>query len=127
MSKTPITYANAQTDLPGSDFIQKLRHLRLQRQFAANSNQPDQHSEPQSRSNPTMVEQEQPHPVLRPSPQLAADVDAASFNRRWEAERQRHIPSYCAPLWYNQKTQTRRSYDTKSRNILQGEQSIPRD
>jgi len=90
MSKTPITYANAQTDLPGSDFIQKLRHLRLQRQFAANSNQPDQRSEPQSRSTPTMVEQEQPHPVLRPSPQLAADVGAASFNRRWEAERQRH-------------------------------------
>ncbi|MGH1416378.1 MAG: hypothetical protein ACRBB0_23010, partial [Pelagimonas sp.] len=89
MAKTPITYANAHPDLPGSDFVERLRHLRLQRQFAANSNARDEAAKPPREKDPSMVAQKQPHPVLKPSPQLAAEVDARAFNRRWEAEHRR--------------------------------------
>ncbi|MBO9466725.1 hypothetical protein J7443_15890 [Tropicibacter sp. R15_0] len=89
MAKTPITYANSQPDLPGGDFIQRLRHLRLQRQFAANSNARDEAAKPPPQKDPSMVAQEQPHPLLKPSPHLTSEVDARAFNGRWAAEQHR--------------------------------------
>lgn len=98
-----ITYANSQPDLPGSEFTQRLRHLRLTRQFAANSNLHETAPKPHQTKDPSMVAQEHPHPVLKPSPQFAADVDAHSFNARWEAEhrraaRSRHTQSKGNPM-----------------------------
>ena len=59
-----------------------------------------------------MVEQDQPRPAPRPNLPFADDVNAASFNDRWEAERYR-----AAQL--NQSTQPKgndtMSDDTKNR------------
>lgn len=97
MAKTPITFANAHPDLPGNEFVERLRHLRLQRQFAANSNAREAAAKPPPQKELSMVAQEQPHPVLKPSPQLAAEVDAKSFNRRWRAEQHRAAASSNPP------------------------------
>lgn len=43
-----------------------------------------------------MVEQDAPRPVPRPSPAIAAGVDAQNFNQRWNAERERHKQSLSA-------------------------------
>lgn len=89
-----ITFADTQKDLPGSEFAERLKHLRIARLFAANSNdqsqQPGQtHAIPREVQEPSMIEQERPFPAPRPSPALAADVDAAAFEARMEMERQR--------------------------------------
>ncbi|MEL6468050.1 MAG: hypothetical protein AAFQ58_24065 [Pseudomonadota bacterium] len=108
--KEPITYADSRTDLPGNDFAQKLADLRIARLFAERSKATEQNNRPDyvrdasdvsrntaphphRQDHPSMVAQEHPHPVLKPSPSLAADVDAAAFNARWEAERQRNTQS----------------------------------
>ncbi|AZV79062.1 hypothetical protein EBB79_15070 [Parasedimentitalea marina] len=80
----PITYANAHPDLPGSDFAQRLQHLRLKRLFAANGNV--ETAQPHPLPDPSMVAQEQPHPAPNPPASVGADVDAASFNARWQSE-----------------------------------------
>lgn len=38
-----------------------------------------------------MVEEDNPHPAPRPSPDMATDVDAAMFNQRWETARVRAL------------------------------------
>ncbi|MEM9238474.1 MAG: hypothetical protein AAGB07_00735 [Pseudomonadota bacterium] len=94
MSKRPsITFANSQPDLPGSDFAERLKELRIQRLFAANSNQRNESTPkraiPHAAREPTMVEQEHPHPRPRPSMDIADEVDAASHTARLETERAR--------------------------------------
>ncbi|MDF1722446.1 MAG: hypothetical protein P1U65_17365 [Minwuia sp.] len=37
----------------------------------------------------SMVEKEQPHPAPRPSPDIAGDVDRASFDAAWAREQRR--------------------------------------
>jgi hypothetical protein len=92
--RQPITYADARSDLPQSDFAKRLAELRIARTFeAANTNERAQPvlglTHAQERS---MVEQERPHPAPRPSPSIAADVDAAVFNARWDTEHRRAAP-----------------------------------
>lgn len=107
MKREPITYADSVLDLPGDDFLRRLRDLRVARLFAAaNDDRPSAEQvrdRPQDRgpavSRPrTMVEEDHPHPVLRPSLDLAAEVDAEAFNARWEAARLRaafqHDPNH---------------------------------
>lgn len=92
MSKRPaITYADSQADLPSNDFAERLRELRITRLFAANGNESQEPKRPgrAQMRDPSMVEQDRPYPAPRPTPDFAADVDAASFNARWEAERTR--------------------------------------
>ncbi|MEL6201924.1 MAG: hypothetical protein AAFR39_06145 [Pseudomonadota bacterium] len=108
--REPITYADSRSDLPDNSFARKLADLRIARLFTERSKATEQDNTPeQSRhasallretaphphhqDDPSMVAQEHPHPVLKPSPSLAADVDAAVFNARWEAEQRRSIPS----------------------------------
>lgn len=90
----PRTFSDTQPDLPGGEFAERLKHLRIARLFAANSNQRDQQPDqarpiPHEAQEPSMVEQERPFPAPRPSPDLAADTNAAMFDARWEMERQR--------------------------------------
>ena len=92
MAKRPsLTFANSQPDLPGSEFAERLKALRIQRLFAANSNQRGDadatRSIPHAPRDPTMVEDEHPHPRPRPSPEIAGDVDATIFATRLDAER----------------------------------------
>ncbi len=100
--RQPITYADAQPDLPKSDFAKRLAELRLARTFAeqssANDNaqrqrrgQDQQQSglNPHERQERSMVEEERPFPHPRPSPDFANDADAALFEARWEAQRRR--------------------------------------
>lgn len=104
--RQPITYADARDDLPQSAFAKRLRDLRIARTFeAANSNTPSKAfakalaEAPQHPAHTlahmderSMVERESPHPAPRPTPDFAADVDAAIFDARWEAERRRARP-----------------------------------
>lgn len=88
----PITFADSVPDLPGSDFAARLRALRIAREFAAQSAGNDNRrnaTAPSHTGEKSMVEQDRPFPVLRPSPALAAEVDAASFEMRLEMERVR--------------------------------------
>lgn len=96
--RQPITYVDAQPDLPQSDFAKRLAELRISRTFAeqsiANDNTRDQAHQrsslrPHDKREPSMVEQERPYPAPRPTPDFAADVDAAIFEARWEADRRR--------------------------------------
>lgn len=98
-SRPPLSYANAQPDLPGSDFAAKLAELRIARTFAERSKSQEQDNapardaaRPSDPSDRSMIAKDRPQPVLRPSPAFAADVDAQSFNDRWEAERRRAAP-----------------------------------
>ena len=96
--RQPITYADHVADLPESDFSKRLKELRMARAFAeqstANDNLKDALRELADHlGDKTMVEQERPYPAPRPSPDFAADIDAASFDARWEAERQRAAQS----------------------------------
>ncbi|GAB5449604.1 hypothetical protein [Gymnodinialimonas sp.] len=106
MSKRePITYADSVPDLPGDNFSRRLRELRVARLFAAaNDDRPsEEHMKAQAREQMqderaahvrprTMIEEDHPRPVPRPSPNFAAEVDAEAFNTRWEAERLRAAP-----------------------------------
>lgn len=83
----PITFANSQPDLPGSDFAQSLQHLRLKRLFAANGN--EQAAKPHPEPDRSMVAKEQPYPSPRPPASVGAEVDTAAFNARWQAEHRR--------------------------------------
>lgn len=95
MAETPITYADARSDLPQSDFAKRLAELRIARVFeAANSNVRDDTPKPPPQKDRSMVAQAHPHPVLKPSPHLAAETDARSFNARWDAERDRAAPKH---------------------------------
>lgn len=100
--REPITYADSVPDLPGDDFSRRLLELRVARLFAAaNDDAPSAEREQaqakaqaQGRGSShlrprTMVEEDHPRPVLRPSPDLAAEVDTEAFNARWEAARLR--------------------------------------
>ncbi|MEL6646284.1 MAG: hypothetical protein AAFQ05_01045 [Pseudomonadota bacterium] len=106
-----ITFADTVSDLPGGDFHERLRELRAEHEFAeaargtrpANDRSTDQ-SQSQAQGGGThgitesksLVEQDNPHPVLRPSPGLAGDVDREVFVARLEAERDRtaqHLPT----------------------------------
>lgn len=99
--RTPITYADSRADLPVSDFAARLAELRIARTFKARAKALEQNnapgrqtpSNPHRQTDPSMVAQEHPYPVLKPSPSLAADVDAAAFNARWEVERRRATQS----------------------------------
>lgn len=95
----PITYADSVPDLPESDFSKRLKELRIAREFAERSTANDNIKQALKElathfDDETMVEKDRPHPAPRPSPDLASEVDAASFDARWEAERQRHIQSH---------------------------------
>lgn len=102
--RTPITYADSRADLPVSDFAARLAELRIARTFEARAKAPEQDNapgrhaspDPHRQDDPSMVEQERPHPVLKPSPSLAGDVDAAAFNARWDAEQRRTTQSYAS-------------------------------
>lgn len=48
-------------------------------------------SQPAQARRSAMVSEDQPRPVLKPSPALARHVDAASFNARWVEERRHSI------------------------------------
>ena len=93
--RQPITYADAQDDLPQSEFAKRLQDLRIARTFeAANSNTPSKAPQraahaPAHLDETSMVKRESPHPAPRPTPGFAADIDAAIFDARWEAERKR--------------------------------------
>lgn len=89
-NRPPITYADALSDLPQSDFAKRLAELRIARVFeAANSNAREEVPKPPPQKDLSMVAQERPHPVLKPTPNMAAEVDEHSFNTRWDAERLR--------------------------------------
>lgn len=97
--RQPITYADTVPDLPLSDFAKRLQELRVARLFAerATANQNNRQSQRQPTSHiaeQSMVEKDHPFPRPRPSPDFAAEVDAASFDARLEAERKRHTQSY---------------------------------
>ncbi|MEM6914203.1 MAG: hypothetical protein AAF511_09520 [Pseudomonadota bacterium] len=94
-NRPPITYADSRDDLPKSDFAARLAELRIARTFAEQSaakeqdNAPNRDPDPHRDSDRSMVGQDRPFPAPRPSLPFAADVDAASFDARWEAERRR--------------------------------------
>lgn len=97
--RQPITYADSVPDLPVSDFAERLKEVRIARLFAMKSSANDNQGQSQTRAaahipKKSMVETDHPHPVLKPAPDLAAEVDAAAFNARWEAERQRATQSH---------------------------------
>ncbi|MDX8353968.1 hypothetical protein [Cognatiyoonia sp. IB215182] len=97
--REPITYADSVPDLPQSDFAKRLQKVRIARVFAMKSAANDNRGHGVTRSpthiaEKTMVEKDHSHPVLKPSLGLAADVDAAGFNARWEAERLRATQSH---------------------------------
>lgn len=101
IKRESITYADSRPDLPVSEFATRLAELRIARTFAARAKATEQDNDP-ARIAPhphraedlSMVEQERLRPVLKPSPSLAGDVDAAAFDARWEAERLRATQSY---------------------------------
>lgn len=115
--REPITYADSVPDLPESNFAKRMREMRIARLFAersaANQNQQGQtnHQGASHLDEKTMVEKDHPYPAPRPSPDLAAEVDAASFDARWEAERKRHTQSYSPQP---QKGDTSMSDDTEN-------------
>lgn len=45
-------------------------------------------AEPSARSS-EMVARDKPHPAPRPSPEIAGEVDRATFNAAWEREQRR--------------------------------------
>ena len=94
--RQPITYADSCEDLPQSEFAKRLQDLRIARTFgAANSNIPSKAPQQQAHAHldeTSMVERENPQPAPRPTPDFAADVDAAIFDARWAAERRRARP-----------------------------------
>lgn len=101
--REPITYADSVPDLPQSDFAKRLQEVRIARVFAMKSSANDNRDHGISKgrthiAEKTMVEKDHPHPVLKPSLDLAADIDAAGFNARWEAERLRATQSYSPQL-----------------------------
>ncbi|MEM1427941.1 MAG: hypothetical protein AAGG09_00635 [Pseudomonadota bacterium] len=99
MHREPITYADAQPDLPQSPFARRLAELRISRLFdreAANDDvdlrsnrresRPDQaRAAPQSVVS--SVVHNRPHPAARPRSDIADEVDAEAFEARWEAAR----------------------------------------
>jgi len=95
MSKRPaITYADSRHDLPVSDFAQRLAELRIARTFAEQSaaNDNPKHAAEHRADHiddRSMVEKDRPHPAPRPSPDWAADADAAGFDARWQTEHRR--------------------------------------
>ncbi|WP_195819427.1 hypothetical protein [Roseobacter sp. MH60115] len=115
--REPITYADSVPDLPESGFAKRMKEMRIARLFAersaANQNAQGktQQRGPSHTPEKSMVEKDRPHPAPRPSPGLAAEVDAASFDARWEAERQRHTQSYSPQP---QTGETAMSDDTES-------------
>lgn len=117
IKRQPITYADSVPDLPDSDFAKRLREVRIAREFAQKSEANDNldHAFAQlvtHLAEKTMVEKDRPHPAPRPSPDMAAEVDAADFNARWETERQRHTQSYSLQ---SQTRDTTMSDDTQAR------------
>ena len=102
----PITYADSQDGLPGNDFAARLAELRIARTFDARAKALEQDNvqgrtatpDPHRQDDRSMVAQERPQPVLKPSPSLASAVDAATFNARWDGERQRATQSYATTL-----------------------------
>ncbi len=93
--RPPITYADSRADLPKSAFAERLAELRIARTFAKRSAAQEQDNTRLTPVNPhqdqdrSMVAKDRPHPAPRPSLPFADDVDAASFDARWEAERRR--------------------------------------
>ena len=93
--RPPITYADSRADLPKSAFAERLAELRIARTFAERSAAQEQDNtrlralDPHQNRDRSMVAKDRPHPAPRPSLPFATDVDAASFDRRWEAERRR--------------------------------------
>lgn len=97
--RQPITYADNLLDLPVSDFAKRLQEVRITRVFAQKTAMNDNQSHAVARgashvAKKTMVEKDRPHPVLKPSLELAAEVDAADFNTRWETEHHRATQAY---------------------------------
>lgn len=96
--RPPITYADSRADLPKSDFAERLAELRIARTFAEQTAAREQDNAPVRPVNPhqdpdrSMVAKDRPHPAPRPSLHFASDVDAASFDARWEVERHRAAP-----------------------------------
>lgn len=94
--REPLTYADHQPGLPASDFAKRLNDLRIARLFeAANNNEQSAKSQRSAHiSDKSMIEQERPQLVPRPTLDFAADVDAQTFNARLEKERQRAAHKY---------------------------------
>ncbi|MEM9972094.1 MAG: hypothetical protein AAF762_13495, partial [Pseudomonadota bacterium] len=99
MQREPITYADAQADLPPSSFAQRLARLRISRLFgreAANDDTEHRRNRPANRLDDARRDQRsvvasvvhtRPHPAPRPRSDIADDVDAEAFKERWEAAR----------------------------------------
>ncbi|MEM7729680.1 MAG: hypothetical protein AAF311_10450, partial [Pseudomonadota bacterium] len=99
MRREPITYADAQPDLPRSPLAQRLAELRISRTFAgeaANGDSAHWHDRPTNRPDETRADPQpvalsivhnRPHPAPRPRSDIADAVDAEAHNARWEAAR----------------------------------------
>ena len=104
--RQPITYADAQPDLPQSDFAKRLAELRISRTFAAestaNDNTQDSDKERAAHEAPdhpaAFVDEEvRPFPAPRPSFDFVSEIDAAAFEDRREQVRQRFAAQYAHP------------------------------
>ncbi|MEM7670831.1 MAG: hypothetical protein AAF317_17165 [Pseudomonadota bacterium] len=104
--RQPITYADAQQDLPRSDFAKRLAELRISRTFAAKSTANDNsqdtdkkrtaHEAPDQHA-PFVDEEDRPFPAPRPSFDFVSEVDAAAFEERRERVRQRFAAQHAHP------------------------------
>ena len=96
--REPITFADAQPDLPQSDFAKRLAQLRISRVFAeqnsSNDNLPGDGFNNAARTRPardagSTQDGPAPFPAPRPSFDFVAEIDAAAFEERQDLARRR--------------------------------------
>lgn len=86
-------FSSGRSDLPGQTSRFEARRGELRQSFDANrdpmiaAQRADLAKTEAERRASQMVKHDQPKPVQRPSPALAHGPDAASFNARWQGER----------------------------------------
>lgn len=146
---TTLSFTNDRADLPGDQSVGKswLRMSRLfgrasdplkeaqredlelsehqRRESAARMDHPTM-PKPIEGRQATMVANDRPQPVLKPLAALARDVDRASFDARWEAERRENQKAICRTAISDLKeisshhAETQRAVDTMDHRIDPG-------
>ncbi|MEM9910703.1 MAG: hypothetical protein AAF922_07960 [Pseudomonadota bacterium] len=120
--RQPITYADAQPDLPQSDFAKRLAQLRISRVFAqqnsSNDNVRGDGFNNAARNRPardagSLQDGPAPFPAPRPSFDFVAEVDAAAFEERQEAVRRR--AQYLQPSQRGERPMSDDETDTTNR------------
>lgn len=84
-TRSGTSFSGRRDDLLGSRFAANSNAPNLARSFEASGKEPQKPSQRASQ----MVANDTPHPYPHPSPDMAAGVDAQSFNTRWAAEHRR--------------------------------------